>query len=849
MAKMKRDKDGFITLDVIPGGRFDRFKQKKKKIPKNPDQYLDMFVDKYGVDAVANMQEIDIGDYVYDKGLNHALNMTVGRSIPWIEDGLKRVERRILYTMYLDKLYNGKFDKVAGITGDMLKQFHPHGEMSVNDTIYRLGRTRSMMIPYIKGKGNFGSMDDMKPAAPRYASASLSDYAMSCFFSEMGTKYPIFDVTDNYKYSEKEPIFLTSKYPNILMQWNQGIAVGVSTWLGAFNSIELLKVVIKMLDNPDCKVDIYPDTPVPINIINKSELKGCFDMAKFKVKMRAPYRIEEDKQRDDHGRTVDKHMLVFTSLPISTTGNTIYKQIQDIKAEDEKKASADKKLPEVLHMETDVSVDTPGGINFSVIYEKGYDPDALAEKLYKSTQFARTVGVQYTLITDNQANLYTPREIIKIWISQRYDQKRRYYHQKVLKAAKDRAMYEAICTILESKTNIDEAINIIRNSKNDEETIAKMSKRFGFTEFQCVCIIQIRLKNLQKMDIEETKKQRDAALAEYKHYRKLLTEDDAIKNAIKAELEDCITRYGRPRMAKVYDLDDTSVGDVNGSRFVVYNDTMFYSTENVDGLPKINSRAEKEYRIIELQNKESVLVVAKNATTKILNGYAFNYTDAGININQLGVPSIASIIPLSSKLLGVVLLTASGYGKFMETNEITKSTKSKIMTLPADDTLIAAVPIYDKDSVIAAWIDGKVYYAPLEDFPTLKRTSLGNRIFKPAGTLVQATALPKNASHWLLYSEFGFMKAINASILKYSKKHTQTINMDGRYIQGIVPIMNNIGKLWYYNKDGAIQMDVEIGKMVRLSTGRVETKFRLGTTIGTPVKALKNGRNEFYQCN
>ena len=498
-------------------------------------------------------------------------------------------------------------------------------------------------------------------------------------------------------------------------------------------------------------------------------------------------------------------------------------------------------------METDVSVDTPGGINFSVIYEKGYDPDALAEKLYKSTQFARTVGVQYTLITDNQANLYTPREIIKIWISQRYDQKRRYYHQKVLKAAKDRAMYEAICTILESKSNIDEAINIIRNSKNDEETIAKMSKRFGFTEFQCVCIIQIRLKNLQKMDIEETKKQRDAALAEYKHYRKLLTEDDAIKNAIKAELEDCITRYGRPRMAKVYDLDDTSVGDVNGSRFVIYNDTMFYSTENVDGLPKINSRAEKDYRIIELQNKESVLVVAKNATTKILNGYAFNYTDAGININQLGVSSIANIIPLNSKLLGVVLLTASGYGKFMETNEITKSTKSKIMTLPADDTLIAAVPIYDKDSVIAAWIDGKVYYAPLEDFPTLKRTSLGNRVFKPAGTLVQATALPKNASHWLLYSEFGFMKAINASILKYSKKHTQTINMEGRYIQGIVPIVNNIGKLWYYSKDGAIQMDVEIGKMVRLSIGKVETKFRLGTTIGTPVKALKNGRNEFYQ--
>ena len=151
---MAKKKPEFITLKPIPGGRYDQWLQKKKakkaKLPKNSDDLLDKFTDKFGTDNVVNMTEVDLGDYTYAKGINHSLNVNVGRNIPNSIDALKPVERRILYSMYTTGVYKNKFEKVASISGTVVARFHPHGDMSVSDTLYRLGRSRSMMIPYIK---------------------------------------------------------------------------------------------------------------------------------------------------------------------------------------------------------------------------------------------------------------------------------------------------------------------------------------------------------------------------------------------------------------------------------------------------------------------------------------------------------------------------------------------------------------------------------------------------------------------------------------------------------------------------------------------------------------------------
>lgn len=855
--KSSKTDDGFITLKPIPGGDYDRFLQGRKskkdkvKIPKNPDKMLNRFVDEYGVEAVANMQEIDLGDYVYDKGITHSLNMNVGRNIPWIEDGLKAVERRVLYIMYRSGLYRGKFDKVAGVSGDMIKHVHPHGEQSANDTIYRLGRARTMMIPYIKPMGNFGNMDTMRPVASRYASASLSAYAMDCFFSEMGAKYPIFDVKDNYKYSDKEPVFLTSRYPNILMQWNQGIGKGAATWLGAFNSKDLLKVAIKMLDEPNCKVDIYPDTPIPVNIINKADLKGCFDKTDFKVKMRAPYEIIGDKRRDEHGKIVDKYTIVFTSLPLSVKGDTVKNEIITIKEADQKRG-ANKRLPEVLNVEVAANNTTPGGIEFIVEYEKGYDPDALAEKLYRSTSLGKTVGVRYVLISDNKPDIYTPRQILKTWITQRYDQKRRYYHQQALKAAKDRSRLEAICTILENPGNIDKAIDLIRKSKNDVTAIRELMKAFDFTEFQATCVIQISLKNLPKMNIEDTKKERDQALANYKHYRKLLSDEDAIKDAIREELEDGLKKYGKERMANVFNQKEKDVADPTGTKYLVYNSDTYYAIAEPADMKNLKDKADKNCRVVKIQNNDSVLLIGKNGMTKLLDGFAFNQNDGGIGMIQLGLSPVANVIPITKDLTHVALVTSSGYGKIMEIGEITKSTKSKLTVLTAGDSIAAAVPLYNNvtTGMIAMFADVGVYCSNLEDYPTLKRNAAGNRIFKfDLNTIQNAVFIPSDVTELIIYSEYGFMKAIKTNVIKISRRNPKPINMDGRSIAGIIPVVNGSTKATMFGYAGATELDIEIGKMIKMDVvgSKESIKFRMGTTISAPTKVLKKGRNEFYQ--
>ncbi|MDE6041029.1 MAG: hypothetical protein K2F99_05575, partial [Muribaculaceae bacterium] len=229
------------------------------ELPKDSNEYLSTLVDMYGSEDIVNMSEVPIGDYVYNKGLIYAMNMNVGRSIPWIEDGLKSVERRALYIMYKNGYYKNRSTKVQSIVGSMIEKVYPHGDRAASDTIYRLGRSSTMMIPYVQELSNYGSMKDLRPAAPRYAEAALSDYAMDCFFGDIGPKRPLYDEKDSYEYTDKEPVYLISRYPNILMQWNQGIGKGASAWLGAFNSIDIFNATLTLMDDPRAKIDIYPD--------------------------------------------------------------------------------------------------------------------------------------------------------------------------------------------------------------------------------------------------------------------------------------------------------------------------------------------------------------------------------------------------------------------------------------------------------------------------------------------------------------------------------------------------------------------------------------------------------------
>lgn len=856
MAKKKREGSGeFVELVPIAGGPYDRWRRERDatRIPKDSDDYLSRLVDIYGSDNIMNMSVVPIGDYCYNNGLLFAMNMNVGRSIPWIEDGLKSVERRAIYVAYKKGLYGSKSTKVASLVGAMIEMVYPHGDQSAADTIYRLGRSKTMMIPYIQEKGNYGNMSDMKPAAARYAEAALTDYAMDCFFGDIGPKRPLYDERDSYEYTSKEPIYLISRYPNILLQWNQGIGKGASSYLGAFNSIDIFKATLALMDDPNAKIDIYPDTPVPLDIVNAKALKGCFDKRKFKVAMRAPYRVELDQKRVGN-RIEDKHLLVFTAVPLGVYGLQIVEEIKAVKLEDKNKST--KKLPEVLDIAINVDEELPGGIEIFIEYERGYDPHVLAEKLYKCTSLATVIGVKYSLIFNYMPDYATPREILLKWINQRYDQKRRYYHQVVLKAAKDRAKYEAIAMVLSTPATIDKAIGIIRKSKNDAESIKGLQSAFGMTEFQARCVIAIRLGSLQTMDIADVKAKEKEANATYKQYRRLLSEENAVKEAVREELKAGMKKYGKKRVANLTNIEGGQP-DPDGVKYIFYNQEMYYCTDDVNKLPEFWDKINNGYKMVRITNGETLMVFTKKGVVKILDGYAFNLSTTGINMTQLGAVDVVSIVGSNMKpgYDALAMITEQGYGKTVDVASILKVNRfSSVMNLYASDSLVDVVPVKSNDhsdSILGMVQGDTLYYVKSGDFPRYQRASAGNRIIKNVENLHISRMIyfdaTDSADYMLIYGESGYLKFLDAAYLAFSKRGNNTISLQGKKIIGALYLHGTVDQITLYNGAGRLDLKVQIGKVVKFitSTGE-EQKFKMTTSIGAPTKVLKLGKNDWY---
>lgn len=866
-----RDDEGFLRLKPKPGGKYARWLAERQttlyKIPKDSDVFLYNMVDMYGSDNIMNGSVIEIGDYTFNKGILHAANINVGRSIPWCEDGLKSVERRVLYVMHKRGYYGRKTAKVASVVGAMIELVYPHGDAAPAETIFRLGRHRSMMLPYVQELSNYGNMENLEPAAARYADCALTDYAMDCFFHDIGPRNPLYDEKDTYNFNGKEPVYLTSRYPNILMQWNLGIGKGAMSWLGAFNSTDIFKATLALMDDPKAKIDIYPDCPVPVEIVNKAELKGCFDAKSdddgrkpnFKVKMRAPYYVETDQRRSG-SRIENKYTIVFTALPLGVTGDQIRKEITEIKLADSKKGA--KRLPEVLNVEVIAEDDTDGGIRIIVEYEHGYDPNALAEKLFRSTSLAKAVAVKYNLIYENKPAIKSAREILLMWIDQRYDQKRRYYHQLVLKAARDRAMYEALGILASSKANQDKAIQIIRSSSGEDESIPKLRKAFDLTEFQAKCILNYKLSGLQKLDIKDTLTKRDTAIADYKHYRKMLVDEGAIKDAVRDELKEGLAKYGKPRMAKLKNLKESGVGDPNSTKYLFYNDNIYYCADDLSEFKlAAGHKIDYSFQMLRFKNSDQLIVYDRMGAIRVLSGYAFSPNDYGIGMNSIGVSGVAGIQVYNpnDNTDSVVFITNQGYGKIMDLSEVTKSSKGRVITLNEKDWLAGVVPIknsYHPDSLICMPSEDRMYYLRVVDFPRYKRASAGNRMVKTSkvGPNILG-AMYFNASddvdYMLLYGDWGYAKLLDTQYLSFSKRGNNVVTLGGKRVYGVIDVHNNGNKLELHalSKDSVAsrELSVDVGKMVEVKLGsNTSQRFRMGTTVAAPVKLFKIGHNDWY---
>ncbi len=494
--------------------------------------------------------------------LNYALSVITARALPDVRDGLKPVQRRILYAMQneLHLRFDAKYIKCARIVGDVMGKFHPHGDSSIYDALVRKAQSFTMSAPLVDGRGNFGSPDGDTAAAMRYTEARLSKLA-SELLNELGKK--TVDFRANYDGTRFEPVVLPARFPNLLVNGCQGIAVGMATSIPPHNFKEVADAAVALIDNPEggltevLKHVRGPDFPTGGQLLSsKRELREVYEHGQGSLKLRAEYKVEEPKKKGNPS-------LIITSIPYAVERRSIVEKIADV--------ILSKKLPALL----DVRDESTDVCRIVCEFRAGTDVKLVMAYLYKHTPLATNVQVNLTcLVPVAGSDVAAPQrldlvsilkhfldfrmDVVKKRLAFDLDQLRRRIH--ILEG------FEKIFDIL------DETIVIIRKSDGKEDAAQKLMKRFGLDEEQVDAILELKLYRLAKLEILIIQKELAEKRAEADRTEKLLKSDKARWNLIRAELHELSSEYGQRRRTRV--LASVDEPEFQAEDFIIDEDAM-----------------------------------------------------------------------------------------------------------------------------------------------------------------------------------------------------------------------------------------------------------------------------------
>lgn len=475
-----------------------------------------------------------VEDVMEDSYLRYSMSVIIDRALPDVRDGLKPVHRRILFSMGENGIRPGsKYTKSARIVGDVMGKYHPHGDSSIYDAMVRLAQDWNMRYPLVDGQGNFGSPDGDPPAASRYTEARLAKPGNEMLIDlDKNTV----DFRDNYDGSEKEPVVLPAKLPNLLLNGQMGIAVGMATNIPTHNLGELVDGTIHLIDQPDATVaDLMkfikgPDFPTGAEVYGGAPMRQAYETGRGSVVMRAVGGIEEDKR--------GRHKIVFTEVPYGVSKELLKEKIADL--------AKDKKLSGVADVRDETA---RGKVRFVIDLKKDAYPKKVMNQLYKMTPLQSSFHYNMlALVNGIQPRILGLRDILQEFIKHRRIVVRRRTEFELAKAKARAHILEGLKIALD---HIDEVIKVIRESKTYEEASTNLQSKFGLDDIQAQAILAMQLRKLtglERQAIEDELAELHKAIAELEA---ILADEQKILDIIKAELLDMKVKYGDPRRSKI----------------------------------------------------------------------------------------------------------------------------------------------------------------------------------------------------------------------------------------------------------------------------------------------------------
>ena len=768
----------------------------------------------------------------------YAMAVNVSRAIPDVRDGLKPVHRRIIYAMNdLGNTYDKPHKKCARIVGEVLGKYHPHGDSSVYDALVRLAQDFSIRAPLVDGHGNFGSVDGDPPAAQRYTEARLSKIAgelIRDIDKDTVDFYPNFDDTLT------QPTVLPAKFPNLLVNGAEGIAVGMATSIPPHNLGEVIDGTVALIDNPELTPDELmefipcPDYPTGGLVLGRAGVKQAYRTGKGSVVIRSKCEIEEVN---------GKNIIVVTELPYQVNKAELIKNI----AEQVK----DKKIEGIANIREESD-----RFGMRIVFELKRDasPQVVLNTLYKQSKLQVSTGINFLALVDGTPKVLNLAELLAAYIKHQVEVVERRTRYLLGKAVDRDHILRGLVIAL---ANIDEVVAILKKSKETSDARMNLMAAFELSEKQANAILDMKLSRLTSLEVEKLKAELEEIERAIADYRDILARPERVREIIKTELLEVKEKYATPRKSEPsYDMSEINIADLIEKEDVVVTmtyqgyikriSTTEYKSQNRGGVGVTAHKAKDEDFISKLficNTHDDLLFFSNRGKVYCLKAYEIPEASktakgrAVVNLlpleNEEKITAFLSVKDYSEGYM--MMATRNGLIKKCDLSEFERiRSNGKIaITLTEGDSLIGAELTNGGDELIMASYEGKCIRFAEGDVRKTGRGSQGVRSMKLEDTdYIVDMAVIKEGSEVVTVTEKGFGK----------RTDTDDYRLQGRAGKGIkagnfTEETGNLVGLKLTSADDDIIMIADTGIMIRIHTSDISKIGR--NTKGVRLMRIK----------
>ena len=786
-----------------------------------------------------NIINVDLEEKMKDSYLEYSMSVIVSRALPDVRDGLKPVHRRILYGMEglgLDP--NKPTRKSARVVGDVMGKYHPHGDSAIYDALVRLAQDFSTRYPLAQGQGNFGSIDGDDAAAMRYTEVKMSKIAKEML---RDINKDTVDFMPNFDEEEMEPIVLPSRFPNLLVNGSNGIAVGMATNMAPHNLGESIDACIAYMKDPEISIEELnkilpgPDFPTGAYILGKSGIKDAYQTGRGKVKLRAVAKIEPFKK--------NRERIIVSEIPYQVNKSRLIEKIADL--------VKDKKIDGIsdIRDESDRK-----GMRIVIEIKRDSNANIVLNNLYKYTQLETTFGIINLALVDGIPQVLNLKELIEYYIDHQKEVVTRRTSFDLSKAKARKHIVEGLIIAID---NIDEIIRIIRSSYDNDEIKKIFFEKFNLTDKQSQAILDMQLKRLSGLEIDKLNAENKELEETISYLLSILNSEENLIKLIISEMEEIKDKFSDDRRSKI--IPDE--GEIDIEELIEKEDVLLTLTNDgyIKRLPidtyKVQNRGGKG---IAAGNTKEGDFIKKIKTTNTHEDLLF-FTSLGkvYSLKTYEVPegsrqsrgtAIINILNLESgeritemmtlselnEDSQIVLQTKDGTIKKTEAENFTNIRKNGIIaiSLKDDDKLISVRQIDKEEELIISTKKGMTIQFNSKDLRSMGRIAQGVRAIKLAeGDEVVSMNIKGDETYLLVVTENGFGK-------KTSFNNFKNQNRGGKGVK-CHKVTDKTGKLvdtLPVDLDNDIMMVSLSGDMIRLSVRDISIMGR--NTVGVKLKNL-----------